>query len=74
MIRLALEEQVGVDAAHPHYGLAGSTTAATPAPAAPVSNMPAPPAANGAEEDEVTGVASSDARRAEPDADDGMYL
>lgn len=74
MIRLALEEQVGVDAANPHYGLAGSTTAATLAPAALAPPTSAAPAVNGAQEDEVTGVTSSDARRAEPDADDGMYL
>ncbi|GJN92832.1 hypothetical protein Rhopal_005870-T1 [Rhodotorula paludigena] len=74
MIRLALEEQVGVDAANPHYGLAGSTTAPTPAPAAPAPPTSAAPAVNGAEEGEVTGVTSSSARRAEPDADDGMYL
>ncbi|GAA6050572.1 hypothetical protein JCM3770_001468 [Rhodotorula araucariae] len=81
MIRVALEEQVGVDARNPHYIVAGS---------APTAARVSPPPAVHDDGDEVMGVAAASARTtaAPPplsspnvngaqlagDDDDGMYL
>ena len=65
MIRLALEEKVGVDAANPHYERA--TAAASTNEAVAARNGQGPPIENGQSTDDEA-VSSS----ALPDA--GMYL
>ncbi|BGP50034.1 hypothetical protein JCM10450v2_005942 [Rhodotorula kratochvilovae] len=85
MIRLALEEQVGVDARNPHYALAGSAPASAPVEERRAALPPRPSAQE--DGDEVMGVAaaSTTTSAAPPRAgvngvqdsggeDDGMYL
>ncbi|GAA5822551.1 hypothetical protein JCM11251_006376 [Rhodosporidiobolus azoricus] len=82
MIRLALEEQVGVDAENPHYNLSSTASTALPPASAtpPLPNSTAAPlsegvSGEGSEEQEVVGVQAASTRAAgEGGEGDGMYL
>lgn len=87
MIRLALEEKVGVYATNPHYqraapGQAASTQAETTGVDAPLNPEPAgrrregqgPPSLNGALDGQSRQAPGSDGPGSDGGDDDGMYL
>jgi len=59
MIRLALEEQIGVDARNPHYAVSGSGGGGGVQPLAPATRQASEAAPTSRDEDEVMGVAAA---------------